>query len=672
MRIFRDLNELPTFKRAVITVGSFDGVHRAHQRLIKRINQLAHEIDGESVMITFHPHPRQIVYPQDKSLRLLTTLDEKIRLFERFGVQNLVVVPFTVEFSQWHPKEYIEKFLIGKFKPRYIVIGYDHRFGLNRGGDIHMLKQYENEHNFEVIEIEKQLLDDISISSTKIRNALNNKELITANELLNHNYSLEGTVIKGDQIGRKLGFPTANLRIENPLKLLPPPGIYACYAIYQDVRFDAMLYIGDRPTVNEPRKHHVEVHVIDFNEVIYGRQLRIEVVAYIRDDKKFESLHNLRSQIKLDQDDILHILRASEKRHADRYNPLKASAVILNYNGKEMLQRFVPGMRLVLNHDVELIIADNNSTDGSQEYLKKYHQDLELIEFHKNYGYAEGYNMAISELNSKYVALVNSDIEFNENWITPIVEFMESDPEIAICQPAIRDIKDREKFEYAGAAGGWLDALGYPFCEGRIFDTLEKDEGQYDEPHEVFWASGAAFVIRKDLFEKIGGFDPAYFAHQEEIDLCWRLQRAGYKIYTYPKYKVYHVGGGTLDYQNARKTYLNFKNNLGTIYKNEPAAMLLWILPVRLVFDASAVIMYLLKGRLNHALAIFRAYGAFIVNMFKWYGRKQADRIAVKRLSIGKANLHKGRYDGFIVWDYFFLRRKTFNKLPIHPSRKNG
>jgi len=672
MRIFRDLNDLPAFNRAVITIGSFDGVHRAHQRLIRRINQLARETGGESVVVTFHPHPRQIVYPQDKSLRLLTSLDEKIRLFERFGVQNLVIVPFTVEFSQLHPKEYVEKFLIGKFRPRYVVIGYDHRFGMNRSGNIDLLRGYEKEHGFEVVEIEKQLLDDISISSTKIRNALLSREILIANELLDHHYSLEGTVIKGDQIGRRLGFPTANLRVDNPLKLLPPPGIYACYAYYQDVRFDAMLYIGDRPTVNQPKHHQIEVHIIDFEEVIYGRILRVDLVAFIRDDRKFDSLHTLRSQIKLDQDDIVRILRGSEQRYAERHNPLRASAVILNYNGLDYLKKFVPGMRMVLDHQVDLIIADNASTDGSLDYLRKYHQDIDRIELRKNYGYAGGYNKALKEVSSKYIALINSDVEFSENWITPIIEFMESDPSIAVCQPAIRDIEKRDHFEYAGAAGGWLDALGYPFCEGRIFDTIEKDEGQYDEPHEIFWASGAACVIRRDLFEKFGGFDPAYFAHQEEIDLCWRLKRAGYKIYTYPKFKVFHVGGGTLGYQNSRKTFLNFRNNLGTIYKNESTAMLIWILPVRLIFDSAAIIQYLLKGRLAHALAIFRAYGIFLYHMITWFNRRRADRAAVKKNSIGAPNLHRGRYDGFIAWDYFFLRRSRFTKLPIYNSRKNG
>lgn len=672
MRIFRDLSELPDFKRAVITIGSFDGVHRGHQRLIRRINQLAREIGGESVMITFHPHPRQIVYPQDKSLRLLTTLDEKIRLFERFGVENLVIVPFTVEFSQLHPKEYVEKFLLGKFKPRYIVIGYDHQFGMNRGGDIHLLRSYEKEHGFEVIEIEKQLLDDISISSTKIRNALLAKELSIANDLLNHQYSIEGTVIKGDQIGRRLGFPTANLRIENPLKLLPPPGIYACYAYYQDVRFDAMLYIGDRPTVNEPRSHQIEVHIIDFEEVIYGRRLRIDLVAYIRDDRKFESLHNLRTQIKLDQGDIVRILRGSEQRTADRHNPQKASAIILNFNGESFLQKYLPNMRLVLDNQVDLIVADNASTDGSIDYMRKFHPDLERIELQKNYGYAGGYNKAISEVSSKYIALINSDIEFDENWITPIIEFMESDPTIAICQPGIRDVKEREKFEYAGAAGGWLDALGYPFCEGRVFDSIEVDEGQYDRPHEIFWASGAAFIIRKDLFDQIGGFDPSYFAHQEEIDLCWRLKRAGYKIYSFPKHKVYHLGGGTLDYQSSRKTFLNFRNNLGTLYKNESTLMLSWVIPVRLVFDAAAIIQYIVKGRLAHALAIFRAYGSFLYQTPGWFERRKKDRAAIAKIRIGPANLHVGRYDGFIAWDYFFLKRNKFSALPIPSKRKNG
>lgn len=672
MRIFRDLNQLPTFRDAVITIGSFDGVHRGHQRLIRRINQLARETGGESILITFHPHPRQIVYPQDKSLRLLTSLDEKIKLFERFGVKNLVIVPFTVEFSQLHPKEYIERFIWEKFKPRYIVIGYDHRFGMNRGGNVTLLKSYERQYGFEVIEIEKQELDDIAISSTKIRKALQSQEILTANELLNHYYSIEGVVIKGDQIGAKLGFPTANMRIDTPMKLLPPPGIYACYAYYQDVRFDAMLYIGDRPTLKSEKSNHIEVHIIDFSDVIYGRRLRIELVAYIRADQTFASLHALRSQIKLDQDDTLQILRNFEERLVEKNNPLKASAVILNYNGEKHLKAYLPNIRLVLNNEVDLVVADNASSDGSLDYLRRYHPDVDCIELSQNYGFAGGYNQALAEIDRKYIGLLNSDVEFDENWITPIIAFMEDHPEIAICQPGILDMNQRKTFEYAGAAGGWLDALGYPFCEGRIFDSLEDDQGQYDAPHEIFWASGAACVIRKEAFDQIGGFDANYFAHQEEIDLCWRLKRAGYKIFSYPKYKVYHLGGGTLDYQSPRKTFLNFRNNLATIYKNESTAMLFWMLPARIGLDLLAAIQFLAKGKLMHTMAILRAYGTFFWQLLIWYDHRKNNRTSIQRNRIGKPNLHKGRYDGFVAWDYFILRRKKFQQIPINPSRKDA
>jgi len=672
MRIFRDLNQLPNFKNAVITIGSFDGVHRGHQKLIRRVNQLAREVHGEPVIITFHPHPRQIVYPQDKSLRLLTTLDEKVRLFEKFGVQNLVIVPFTVEFSQLHPVEYIDKFIVKKFNPRFIVIGYDHHFGINRGGDIDLLKSFQEKYNYEVIEIEKQLLDDISISSTKIRKALQDREILTANELLNHQYTLEGTVIKGEQLGRKLGFPTANLRVENTLKLLPPSGIYACYAYFQDVRFDAMLYIGDRPTIGSEKNHQVEVHIIDFNDTIYGKRLRIDLVAYVREDRKFDSLHNLRSQIKMDQADIIRILRGSEERIAAKYNPHRVAAVILNFNGEGLLKEYLPNMRLVLDQKVEIVVADNNSTDRSLDYLKKHHPEVDRVELRKNYGYAGGYNKAIREVNAKYIALINSDISFDENWITPIVEFMEKNPDIAICQPAIRDLNNRRMFEYAGAAGGWLDSLAYPFCEGRLFESLEPDEEQFNYPHEIFWASGAACVVNKELFEAFGGFDSNFFAHQEEIDLCWRLKRAGYKVYTIPTFKVYHLGGGTLNYQSPRKTFLNFRNNLGTIYKNESTLMLLWMIPVRLLFDSAGIVLFLTKGRLGHALAVFRAYGSFLVKIVTWFERRRKDRAAVKRLAIGPPNLHKGRYDGFVALDYYILKRKKFDDLPIHSSRKDG
>jgi len=229
MRIFRDIQALPEFNNAVITIGSFDGVHIGHQKIIKRLKHLAKEIDGESVIITFDPHPRKIIYPKDDSLQLLTTLEEKIDLCESFGVDNLVIVPFSIEFSQQLPREYVEKFLIGAFSPKYIVIGYDHRFGLNRKGDINLLQEYQEEHDFEVVQIKKQELEDITISSTKIRNALLKGDIENANHFLNHRYKLSGIVSHGDKIGKTIGYPTANISIEEPSKLIPLNGVYAAY-----------------------------------------------------------------------------------------------------------------------------------------------------------------------------------------------------------------------------------------------------------------------------------------------------------------------------------------------------------------------------------------------------------------------------------------------------------
>lgn len=246
----------------------------------------------------------------------------------------------------------------------------------------------------------------------------------------------------------------------------------------------------------------------------------------------------------------------------------KTAVVILNWNGRKFLKKFLPDVIKFSKKDAEVIVADNASTDDSVAVLKADFPEIRIIENKSNGGFAKGYNQALKLIDAEYYILLNSDIEVTENWINPVIELMESDKNIAACQPKIRSYHEKEKFEYAGAAGGFIDKFGYPFCRGRIFQSLEEDKGQYDDTVEIFWATGAALFIRAELYHKLGGMDDDFFAHMEEIDLCWRLKNEGYKIMYCPKSTVYHVGGGTLPTSSSWKTYLNFRNNFFLIYKN--------------------------------------------------------------------------------------------------------
>ncbi len=301
MNIYNNLSELPQFRNAVVTIGSFDGLHKGHQMILKRLEQLAETYDGESVVITFHPHPRHFLYPENNGLKLLTTIDEKAKLMERYGVKNMVVVPFNKAFSEQSPDEYIQDFLIEKFNPRCVVIGYDHRFGKDRAGNIEFLKKHARQNEFEIVKIEKQEVDDIAISSTKIRRALENGDIKTANYLQGHPYSLSGTVIHGKGFGKNLGYPTANLEINSKYKLIPKSGIYAVKAFLNEKDYDALLYIGTRPTLPQFKNETVEVHILDFDKNIYGNKLTVDFVSLIRVDERFENLDLLRAQMQKDE-----------------------------------------------------------------------------------------------------------------------------------------------------------------------------------------------------------------------------------------------------------------------------------------------------------------------------------------------------------------------------------
>jgi riboflavin kinase/FMN adenylyltransferase len=301
MQIYHSLSELPDFQNTVITIGSFDGVHNGHKKILSQVKSLAEEVKGESIVITFHPHPRFVLKGKNDDLKLITSIVEKTDLLEKCGIQHLVIVPFSDEFSQQSPEDYLTDFLIQHFHPAYIVIGYDHRFGKNRAGDIAFLKKFEKKHDFKVVEIEKQTIEDISISSTKIRKSLDNKEILNANQLLGHRFMLHGKVVKGKKVGRTIGFPTANIEVADKDKLIPPFGIYAVWAFLGEKKYGGMLYIGNRPTLKDNDNVSIEVNLFEFDDDIYDKYLWIEFVDFIRNDKKFDGLEALQMALGRDR-----------------------------------------------------------------------------------------------------------------------------------------------------------------------------------------------------------------------------------------------------------------------------------------------------------------------------------------------------------------------------------
>ncbi|HRD79169.1 MAG: bifunctional riboflavin kinase/FAD synthetase [Saprospiraceae bacterium] len=667
MRVFFELNALPEFRNAVLTIGSFDGVHAGHQEILRRVIRLARQHKGESIVVTFHPHPREVVYPQDdRPLRLLTTIRERIELLEQYGIDNVVVVPFTVEFSQQSADEYIQKFLIESFRPKFIVIGYDHRFGLNRQGDINFLRWHGEQGGYEVVEIEQQIIDNNAVSSSKIRAAVERGDMPVARTLMEHFFQLSGPVVRGQNIGMELGFPTANLDIPAKNKLIPPDGIYAVFAHHNGIRYGGMLYIGSRPTLKTHHNRTIEVHVFDFKQSIYGQEVQLELVERIRDDQAFQDLDALRQQLQKDQEAAQAVLArhgwSKDSVQTQRKHP-EAAIVILNYNGRSHLERFLPSVLASGYPNMRVVAADNGSPDDSIAFLEKRYPEVEHLDLGRNFGFAEGYNQALKTIPSPYLVLLNSDVEVTPGWLDPIIELMEHDRSIAAVQPKILSLNDKSRFEYAGACGGWLDALGYPFCRGRIFAETELDEGQYDTVEDIFWASGAAFVIRKSLYEQLGGFDGSFFAHSEEIDLCWRLKKAGYRIVVQPRSVVYHLGGGTLAYNTPRKTYLNFRNSLYTILKNERAARLWWLFPLRLVLDGLAGLLFLSQGKWRHILSIIQAHFAVYIRWGRLMHRRAQ---AQKRIEANRINVpadKTGRYRGSIVWQYYARNVHQFSKL---------
>ena len=286
------------------------------------------------------------------------------------------------------------------------------------------------------------------------------------------------------------------------------------------------------------------------------------------------------------------------------------SVVILNWNGSAMLQRFLPSV-IRYSEEAEIIVADNGSTDHSIDLLQEKFPSVRILPFRENYGFAEGYNRAIQQIETPYVLLLNDDVEVTPHWLKPLLTFMNHHPEVAACQPKILSETNREVFEYAGACGGFIDHLGYPYCRGRIFNHVEKDRGQYDQVCPIFWATGAALLVRTDVYRKEGGLDKRFFAHMEEIDFCWRLRSRNYGIYCIPQSTVYHVGGGTLPKSHPRKTFLNFRNNLLMLYKNLPEERLNSTLRIRYFLDLVAALKMLLSGQVKESMAIVKALRTF-------------------------------------------------------------
>lgn len=300
MQVHKGIHHLPTFKNAVLTIGTYDGVHFGHQQIIKRINDIAKEIEGESVMLTFDPHPRLILNPNDNKLKLISTIDEKEELLEEFGLNHLVIVEFSKEFASTDAEEYVEKILVQNFHPKRIVIGYDHRFGKGRQGNIDLLRQLAPKYGYEVEEIPAQTLDEISISSTKVRNALLDGDIQQANEFLAHPFTIKGKVVHGDKIGRILGFPTANIEISNPHKLIPASGVYAVKLKIEDTFYKGALSIGYRETVFDNSSLTIEVFILDFEGDLYNKEVDMIFVQYLRPQIKYENWDLLKEQIEKD------------------------------------------------------------------------------------------------------------------------------------------------------------------------------------------------------------------------------------------------------------------------------------------------------------------------------------------------------------------------------------
>ena len=335
----------------------------------------------------------------------------------------------------------------------------------------------------------------------------------------------------------------------------------------------------------------------------------------------------------------------------------KVAIVILNWNGQKMLAKYLPNVVEYSRQDAEIWVADNNSSDQSMLLLETQFPHVKTIVLEQNFGFAEGYNRALEQIEAEYYVLLNSDVEVAHHWLTPLIEFMDSHPQVAACQPKLLAEYDKDMFEYAGACGGFLDKFGYPFCRGRLFSTVEKDEGQYDTITDVLWATGACLVIRSDDYWRAGGLDARFFAHNEEIDLCWRLRLAGRRIACVPESTVWHVGGGTLPKSNPMKTYLNFRNNLTMLYKNLSEQELKKVMRVRRVLDYVAALQMLLTGKPGEMKAVIKARRDFA----KWKPLFRQDRLLIQNSR--KVDSIAEIYPGSLLACYYLRGKKLFSQL---------
>lgn len=337
---------------------------------------------------------------------------------------------------------------------------------------------------------------------------------------------------------------------------------------------------------------------------------------------------------------------------------MKTSVIILNWNGERFLKQYLPTLiKYTSDTDTEIIVADNGSTDNSLALMREEFPSIRLILFDKNYGFAEGYNKALAQIDSEYSVLLNSDVEVTQDWLSPLVSFMENNKDVAACQPKILAFYDRTRFEHAGAAGGFIDKFGFPFCRGRIFAEVEKDARQYDDIIDIFWASGACLFIRTETFIKEGGFDSDFFAHMEEIDLCWRLNARGYRIVCVPQSVVYHVGGGTLNAEHPHKTFLNFRNNLLLLYKNLPQRKLYPILFARFFFDYVAAIQLYTTGKKQNAISVLKARSEFSKMKISFRNKRK------ENLLKATTNDLKGLITKSIVVGYYLFGKKKYSDI---------
>jgi GT2 family glycosyltransferase len=336
----------------------------------------------------------------------------------------------------------------------------------------------------------------------------------------------------------------------------------------------------------------------------------------------------------------------------------KTSVVILNWNGIGYLRMFLGTVvRFTAGPGREICVADNGSTDGSADWVAANFRDVRVIRLDKNYGFAEGYNKALSQIDAKYFVLLNSDIEVTEGWLDPLADFMEKNPDVASCQPKILDYNRRDHFEHAGAAGCFIDKYGYPFCRGRILNIREKDSGQYDSLLNIFWSSGACMIVRADAWNICGGFDSSFFAHMEEIDLCWRFNRAGYRVFFVPGTAVYHMGGGSLSYESPFKIYLNFRNSLFMLYKNLPDNRLQPVMFIRMLLDGLAALLFLLKGNAAYFRSVWKAH----LGYYRSIRELKIKRAAVKKL--GNNNSDELILNKSIIFEFYFKGLKTYDRL---------